>query len=89
MKQFILGAALVGMGTVISALSSDNTNGLANAQFAPPGGQSGDALWHLPRFGEQGWFLHAKNGRVRPCNKGRVSVVRERVTPRCSTWTEV
>ena len=26
MKQFILGAALVGMGTVIGALSSDNTN---------------------------------------------------------------
>jgi len=42
------------MGAVIGALSSDNTNGLANAQFATPGGQSGDALWHLPRFGKQG-----------------------------------
>jgi hypothetical protein len=87
MKQFILGAALVGMGTVIGALSSDNTNGLANAQFAPPGGQSGDALWHLTRFGEQGWFLPANNGRVRACNMDKVSVVGERAAPRCSKWT--
>ena len=27
MKQLLLGAALVGVGTVIGALSSDNTNG--------------------------------------------------------------
>ena len=33
MKQLLLGAALVGTGTVIGALSSDNTNGTANAQF--------------------------------------------------------
>ena len=46
----------------------------ANAQFAPPSVQSGDALWHLPRFGEQGWFLHANNGRVRACNMDKVSV---------------
>ena len=36
MKQFVFGAALVGIGTIIGALSSDNTNGTANAQFAPP-----------------------------------------------------
>jgi hypothetical protein len=36
MKQLLLGAALVGIGTVIGALSSDNINGTANAQFAPP-----------------------------------------------------
>ena len=36
MKQLILGAALVGIGTVIGAISSDDTNGTANAQFAPP-----------------------------------------------------
>jgi hypothetical protein len=36
MKQFVLGAALVGIGTFIGAVSSDNTNGTANAQFAPP-----------------------------------------------------
>ena len=64
MKQLLLGAALLGIGTVIGAISSD-PHGAANAQFAPPSTQSGDALWHLPRFGEQGWFLHANNGRVR------------------------
>ena len=87
MKQLVLGAALVGIGTVIGALSSDNNKGTANAQFAPPM-QSGDALWHLPKFGEQGWFLHANNGRVRACNMDKVSVVGEREAPRCSEWTE-
>ena len=61
MKQLVLGSALVGIGTLIGALFSDNTSGTANAQFAPPSVQSGDALWHLPRFGEQEWFLHANN----------------------------
>jgi len=75
MKQLLLGAVLVGSGTVIGALSSDNNNGTANAQFSPPSGQSGDALWHLPRFGGQGWFLHANNGRVRACNMDKVSVL--------------
>ena len=87
MKQLVFGAALLGIGTVIGALSSDNANVTANAQFAPPSGQSGDALWHLPRFGEQGWFLHAYNGRVRACNMDKVSVVGERAAPRCSKWS--
>lgn len=86
MKYPILGAALVGIGTTIGALSSDNTKGAANAQFAPPM-QSGDALWHLPKFGESGWFLHANRGRVRACNMDKVSVVGERTAPRCSKWT--
>ena len=88
MKQFVLGAALVGVGTVIGALSSDNTNAIANAQLVPPNTPSGDALWHLPKLGEQGWFLHANNGRVRACNMDKVSVVAERKAPRCSKWTE-
>ena len=87
MKQLLLGAALVGMAQSLAHLSSDHTNGTANAQFAPPSVQSGDALWHLPRFGEQGWFLHANNGRVRACNMDKVSVVGERPAPRCSKWT--
>ena len=87
MKQVILGAGLVGMGTVIGAITSNDVSSMANAQFAPPSGQSGDALWHLPRFGEQGWFLHANNGRVRACNMDKVSVVGERAAPRCSKWT--
>jgi hypothetical protein len=44
MKQLLLGAALVGIGTITGAVSSDNNNGIANAQFSPPSGQSGDAL---------------------------------------------
>ena len=87
MKQILLGAALVGIGTVIGALSSNTTHGTASAQFAPPSTQSGDALWHLPKFGESGWFLHANNGRVRACNMDKVSVVDERTAPRCSKWT--
>jgi hypothetical protein len=87
MKQLILGSALVGIGTVIGALSSNTNNGIANAQFASPSTPSGDALWHLPKFGEQGWFLHASNGRVRACNMDKVSVVSERTAPRCSKWT--
>ena len=87
MRQLILGAALIGTGTVIGALSLDNTKTTAHAQSAPPSIQSGDALWHLPRLGEQGWFLHANNGRVRACNMDKVSVVGLRPAPRCSKWT--
>jgi hypothetical protein len=86
MKHIFLGAALVGVGTVIGAVSSNTNGSTANAQFAPPSVQSGDALWHLPKFGESGWFLHASNGRVRACNMDKVSVVGERTAPRCSEW---
>jgi leucyl aminopeptidase len=54
MKQLILGAARIGIGTVIGAITSNDTNTTASAQFAPQSTQSGDALWHLPKFGEQG-----------------------------------
>jgi hypothetical protein len=85
MKKLILGAALVGIGTVIGAITSNDVSSMANAQFAPPM-QSGDALWHLPKFGEQGWFLHASNGRVRACNMDKTSVVGDKPGPRCSNW---
>ena len=88
MRQIILGAALVGVGTVIGALSTSTSSSTANAQFAPASSQSGDALWHLPKFGESGWFLHANNGRVRACNMDKVSVVGERPAPRCSKWAD-
>jgi hypothetical protein len=70
-KQLVLGAALVGIGT-------------ANAQVAQPRVQSGDALWHLTRFGEQGWFLHANDGLVRTRNTDKVSVVGECTAPSCA-----
>ena len=87
MRHLLLATAFMGTGTVLGALAANTTTNTANAQFAPPSVQSGDALWHLPKFGEQGWFLHANNGRVRACNMDKVSVVGERTAPRCSEWT--
>lgn len=43
MKQLILSTALIGTGTIIGTVSSKDTKGKANAQFAPRV-QSGDAL---------------------------------------------
>jgi len=43
MKQLVLAAAFMGIGTVIGALA-DNTSSTANAQFAPSSVQSGDAM---------------------------------------------
>ena len=57
----------------------------AYAQMGPSS-QSGDALWHLPKFGQNGWFLHAHNGQVRACNMDKASVVGARPGPRCSNW---
>jgi hypothetical protein len=57
----------------------------AYAQMAPTS-NGGDALWHLPQFGQDGWFLHAHNGRVRACNMDKASVVGKRPGPRCSDW---
>ena len=85
MKQIIIGTFLIGVGAVFGSVFSTNQHGAAFAQFAPPM-QSGDALWHLPVFGEDGWFLHASNGKVRACNMDKVSVVSEKPGPRCSNW---
>ena len=87
MKQLLLGAALVGMAQSLALYPQIIPTAQPTLSSAPPSGQSGDALWHLPRFGEQGWFLHANNGRVRACNMDKVSVVGERAAPRCSKWT--
>lgn len=86
MRQILLGAVLVGVGAITGSLSNNNLNGAAIAQFAPPGQKGGDALWHLPKFGDDGWFLHASNGRVRACNMEKASVVGDKRGPRCSTW---
>ena len=85
MKHMLLGAALIGGGALIGNLSPDGLDGAAQAQVAPLA-QSGDALWHLPKFADSGWFLHASNGRVRACNMDKTSVVNDRVGPRCSEW---
>ena len=87
MKPIASAAALVAVGAMVGAIVVSSADNSANAQFAPPSTQSGDALWHLPKFGESGWFLHANKGRVRACNMDKVSVVGERPAPRCSEWT--
>ena len=51
-----------------------------------PSTTGGDALWHLPKFGENGWFIHAHNGRVRVCNMDQASVVGDKPGPKCSGW---
>lgn len=86
MKPIASAAVLAALGAVGGALVVSSVDNSANAQFAPPSGQSGDALWHLPKFGESGWFLHANNGCVRACNMDKVSVVGKRTAPRCSKW---
>ena len=85
MKDILLGATLVGIGVIVGILSSTTQYGLAHAQSGISQ-QSGDALWHLPKFGEQGWFIHASSGRVRACNMDKASVVAEKQGPRCSNW---
>lgn len=85
MKQILIGAVSIAVGAILGSLFSNTYSGAAFAQAAPPT-QSGDSLWHLPKFGSDGWFLHASNGRVRACNMDKVSVVGEKQGPRCSNW---
>lgn len=85
MKQVGFGIVFLMIGFGTGSIFANNQSGAASAQFAPPA-QAGDALWHLPKFQEEGWFLHASNGRVRACNMDKVSVVAEKSGPRCSRW---
>ena len=80
LKGLALPVALIALGAAIG-----NLNSPAHAQMGPSA-QGGDALWHLPKFAENGWFIHAHNGRVRACNMDQASIVGERPGPRCSNW---
>jgi len=82
MKHPLTLIALTALGFAVGSIF---TNGGAEAQQGPSV-QSSDALWHLPKFGESGWFLHAHNGRVRACNMDGASVAGERQGPKCSNW---
>lgn len=86
MKHTLTVVALLGLGALIGLMFSESDHGFAQAQTGPSAQGSGDALWHLPKFGEQGWFIHAHNGRVRACNMDKASVVGDRQAPRCSNW---
>lgn len=67
---------------VIGAITLNN---LASAQGVPAT-NGGDALWHLPKLAEKGWFIHAHNGQVRVCNVNRASIAGDRPGPQCSSW---
>ena len=47
---------------------------------------SGDALWHLPIFSDNGWFIHASNGMVRACTMDGASVIGDKPGPKCTNW---
>ena len=81
MKNLVLTVAILFAGYILG--SSSNT---VEAQSGPSNQNGSDALWHLPKFGELGWFIHASNGKVRACNMDKASVVGERQGPRCSEW---
>ena len=82
MKNALMIITLLTSGIAIGSITM---SGSADAQQGPSV-QSSDALWHLPKFGESGWFLHAHNGRVRACNMDGASVAGERQAPKCSNW---
>ena len=84
--QSLAAVGLVALGVVAGSYLSSNIGSPAIAQMGPSTQDGGDALWHLPKFGEQGWFLHAHNGKVRACNMDKASVVGEKPGPRCSNW---
>jgi hypothetical protein len=86
--QKLTAVGLIAFGMAAGTYFSNQLGSPAIAQMGPSTQSGGDALWHLPKFGESGWFLHANNGRVRACNMDKVSVVGERAAPRCSKWTE-
>ena len=87
MKNFILIVLLIGVGVVLSQFAKSPFKiEPVNAQEIAYSLQGNDALWHLPKFAEAGWFVHASNGRVRACNLDKVSVVGDKPGPRCTNW---
>lgn len=82
MTRKILLSSLLFSAALILLMQTENS---LEAQQAP-NTSSGDALWHLPKFGENGWFIHAHNGKVRVCNVNNASVIGNKTAPRCSNW---
>ena len=84
MKNIVFAGSMLILGAVGSQVLFGN-GGMLQAQPVSLNG-SGDALWHLPKFVDKGWFLHASNGRVRACNMDKASVIGDKQGPRCSNW---
>jgi hypothetical protein len=87
MKNFVLIVLLIGVGFMLGQFEKSPFKvEPVNAQDIAYSLQGNDALWHLPKFAEAGWFVHASNGRVRACNLDKVSVVGDKKGPRCTNW---
>ena len=84
--QKLVAVGLIIFGVVTGISISISLQSPALAQMGPSTQSGGDALWHLPQFGEQGWFIHAHNGKVRACNMDKTSVIGAKAGPRCSNW---
>ena len=87
MKNFVLIVLLICVGFMLGRFEKSPFKvERVNAQDIAYSLQGNDALWHLPKFAEAGWFVHASNGRVRACNLDKVSVVGDKTGPRCTNW---
>lgn len=84
--QKLAAIGMISFGVVTGIYISFSLQSPAIAQIGPSKQSGGDALWHLPQFGEQGWFIHAHNGKVRACNMDKASVIGVKAGPRCSNW---
>ena len=63
--ELLAAVGLVALGVVAGSSLSSNLGSPTIAQMGSSTHGDGDALWHLPKFGEQGKFLHADNGKIR------------------------
>ena len=87
MKNLILILVLISVGAVLGQFPKSLFEPEpVNAQDLTYSHQGNDALWHLPKFAEPGWFVHASSLRVRACNLDKVSVVGSKNGPRCTNW---
>jgi hypothetical protein len=87
MKNLFLIVLLIGVGVLLGQFSKSPFKiKPVHAEEIAYSLQGNDALWHLPKFAESGWFVHASNGRVRACNLDKVSVVGDKTGPRCTNW---
>lgn len=87
MRNKIFAVLLIGFGFFLAEFAKPLLKAeRAYAEVIETPREGNDALWHLPKFSEAGWFVHASNGRVRACNLDKVSVVGNKNGPRCTNW---
>ena len=87
MKQLVLGAALVGIGTVIGAYPQIIPTAQPTLSSLLLAFNQAMLCGIYPSSVNKDGSSMPSNGRVRACNMDKVSVVGERPAPRCSEWT--